>query len=287
MLDRCSTMKKKIVLIISLFVLVISVTSISFYASFKTSNSATNDTEIKLSGKKTSTNNYFKEYEVTYNNKKHIVKMNVTKKELKEENKIDYNFDFTLYFDNRELKSVSYTNKGLDIKNLDPLYDLTEDNFYFIKGLDDKYYLAIRFDYMLIVLDDYGTLLKHKPFETELDHFTFVSNNSMNLDGSYLSMEHYMEFLADSGESITTKYYYKSDKFINNGNALIEKLEGHVSTKIENDKIYSFIIGPSVDSMFSDRTAYLYENEYVIYNSEIYYKMLKKYKVSYYPDIYE
>lgn len=176
---------------------------------------------------------------------------------------------FYLYIDNVKVKEAFIpTDFDYFEKNSDYILDVKD--FYFIKGADFKTYLGIHFVNMLIIFNEDGKVLNHKPFLEELDYFNYTVDVSCQDDCERLDLK------SEKKEDIKKNYFYKTDK-------------DFVSTKIENNKIYSFILSPDINEEpiiydYYPTWMYLYENEYVISEDEIYYKPLNKYKVYLYSE---
>ncbi len=200
------------------------------------------------------------EYDVVINNKNHKVRLTP---QVNDNEKL-----FTLSFDGNEVKE-NITSEEFDyFKNKDD-YSLSTKDFYFIKGADSKTYLGIRFVNMLMIFNEDGKVLTHKPFDEELNYFNYEFEDNNNYFRGKV-----MSFDDENQNDIKSKYFYKDSRFTIN--------DGYVTTKVENNKIYSFVVAPNLDYVIYDyypNYVYLYENEYVINNDEIYFKQVSKYKV--------
>lgn len=159
--------------------------------------------------------------------------------------------------------------------SIDYVYDefkLSKENFKFIKGYDGEIYWAVKIRTRLMVFNLNGDLLKHKPFDQELNYFSYAINFNDNFGNI---MDSRCDLLLENGKDAVKEYFYKDSNAINNN--------GYSSLKVQDDKILSFILAPSLNSHIvsseDDMYFYLYENEYIIYKNEIYYKNLNKYKV--------
>lgn len=271
-------MRRGKIYFITLTLVLLLVVCIALYSYIETSYSASlfKDSYVKSLSTKSNKEYYEKEFEVSINNKKHTVKFIGEQREEKKYTVTNYILACKLLFDERLIKDVSYVNHGIQLANLDEIYGLSERDFSFVKGVEGKDYLTIRFGLLLFVLNDNGKQLVHKPFTEELNYFSYV----INYDSHYLDKDYKISFKDEAGNDMVSKYFYKDELFSNVSNKLTQLNDGYVSTKVVNDKIYSFVIAPDLSSGFyDDRNIYLYENEYVIYNDELYYKQLHKYEI--------
>lgn len=76
--------------------------------------------------------------------------------------------------------------------------DLKKENFHFISGVNDgKIYLGVEFGNKLTIFNSDGEVLKHKPFEEELDYFDSNIGNGWLID--------------KDGKEIKNEYFYKFD----------------------------------------------------------------------------
>lgn len=199
-------------------------------------------------------------YEVIIDNVSHEI--NIKTSHYVPENRYVWHWKISVYIDGKVI--YEYVNnylESLDFDNIPEFYDIKEDNFIFIKGMDNKTYLGIRAWDRLIVINSSGQILKHKPYSYEIDYFDYFINDS------YRNIGNITLYDAETGEKVVEKYLYPSDLYEEND---------YVSLKIEDNKIYGFILQ---GDFYGILPIYLYENEYVIYNDEIYYKELNKHKV--------
>lgn len=174
----------------------------------------------------------------------------------------------TLTFDGEQVRNFS-TNLPLDFTNLDDIIPFDESNFYFIQGYDNKVYLAVRFYTTLTIFNSDGKTLTHKPFDEEINYLSYA----INVEDSFIDIE--QQFYAENNNSIVEEYFYPSEPFPYNN--------GYASLKIEDNKIYGFIISApqhSYSFLYKvEEPIYLYENEYILYNDEILYKNINTYNI--------
>lgn len=219
---------------------------------------------IKVKAENITKEKVVKTYEVSIENQIHTI----TYEGLSD----NYKTAMILKLDGEELRSGEI-NEALNFQDLKEDYiNFNEKNFYFLIGKDNRTYLAIRFGSLLTVLNSNGKKLEHKPFEETRDSFDYLSNYSYDI-----SENSKITLYTKNDEDAIKKYFYKNDIFTPN--------DGYVSLKLEDNKIYNFMFAPdlkeNIVSPYNNIQAYLYENEYVIYNDEIYYKTLNKYEVNF------
>lgn len=150
--------------------------------------------------------------------------------------------------------------------------DFGKDNFHFIKGIDDRTYLGIRFGLMLTIINAQGKILKHKPFSRELDYFNYVAN----YPSLGISDDKKIKLVDDGGNSVIEQEFFFDENF--------KEFDNRVSVKVDSDKFYSFILAPdSKETVYSywdvKSPIKMYLNEYVISNDEIYYKKVKTFNI--------
>ena len=174
----------------------------------------------------------------------------------------------TLSFDGEQIRSFN-TDLPLDFTNLDDVIPFDESNFYFIQGYDNKVYLGVRFYTALTIFNSEGKTLTHKPFDEEINYLSYA----VNVEDSYIDFER--QFYAENNNSIVEEYFYPGESIPYNN--------GYASLKIEDNKIYGFIISAPQHSYSLlgavDGPIYLYENEYILYNDEILYKNINTYNI--------
>lgn len=258
--------------------------SFAFYGKENAENNQIKNNSIVMNEATFDDNNYEKVFSIRFNNSNHVVKIIGKSSKMEDDGSALFsNGTLTLYFDDTEVKTITsrtryfyyYTSerptdlnlKAFDFSNLYEMHDLDEEDIYFIQGIDEKTYLGISFGQYLLIVNSNGKILKHKPFEKELGFFSHI----VNLDEEYNpSSEYKSRFVDENGDDIVTEYFYENSAMTMNNK--------RSSTKVEGNKIYSFIIAPDYFG-FADTYLYLYENEYIINNDEILYRNLNKYKI--------